>query len=171
MRKFLFLLFASLAACRTSDLGTCSGDTDCSANAICDLAQRVCVQTDAPQIANVSVTTPPGYTGPDGGSFFDTAGAPLGVSADITSRAGASVDPASACLRIAGESGACAHPGTAGAGSAFTFPLPRPAGAADGTSPLAFTITAASVTGHSSTSAAQQVYFDNQPPGITIAAD
>ncbi len=171
MRATLFLLCASLLACRTSDLGSCAADTDCSANAMCDLAQRVCVQTNAPQIANVSVTTPPGYSGLDGGLFFDTAGAPLGVSATITSRAGAAFDPATACLRITGESGACAHPGTAGTGGAFTFALPRPAGPADGTAPLAFTISAASASGHSATSAAQQVFFDDQPPGITIAGD
>lgn len=171
MRATLLLLCASSVACRTSDLGSCSRDTDCSANAICDLAQRACVQTDAPQIASVSVTTPPGYSGLDGGIWFDTAGAPLAVSAAITSRAGAAVDPASACLRIAGETGACAHPGTAGGADTFTFALPRPAGPATGTAPLAFTVSAANVTGHSSTSAAQQVYFDDQPPDITIASD
>src|ERR1700693_2696586 len=138
MRATLFLLCASLLACRTSDLGSCAADTDCSANAMCDLAQRVCVQTNAPQIANVSVTTPPGSSGPDGGLFSVTAGAPLDVSATIPSRAGAAFDPATACLRITGESGACAHPGTAGNGGAFTFALPRPAGPGGGSGAPAF---------------------------------
>src|SRR5437763_617538 len=121
MRPLLLLLGATLVACRTSDLGTCAADGDCSTNAICDLAQRVCVQTDAPQISSVCVSTPPGYSSVDGGTFFDTAGAPLAVSATIASRAGAAVDPASVCLKIAGETGACAHPGAAGGGNTFTF--------------------------------------------------
>ncbi|MGZ6125008.1 MAG: hypothetical protein ACXWLR_08605, partial [Myxococcales bacterium] len=170
MRATCLLLCASLLACQTSTLGTCAADADCSSNAICDLSLRACVQTDAPQISNVSVTTSPGYTAPDGGLFFDTAGAPLAVSATITSRSGAAVDPATACLRITGETGACAHPGSAGTGSTFTFPLPRPAGPADGTA-LGFTISAASASGHSSSSAVQQVYFDDQPPGISIVDD
>jgi hypothetical protein len=171
MRPLLLLLCATIFACRTSDLGTCAGDGDCSTNAICDLAQRVCVQTDAPEISNVAVTTAPGYSGLDGGIFFDTSGAPLAVSATIASRGGAAVDPASVCLKIAGETGACAHPGVAGTGNTFTFSLPRPAGPASGTSPLAFTVSAAAASGHVATSAAQNVYFDNQPPDISIASD
>lgn len=169
MRAACLLFCASLLACKTSDLGSCASDTDCSSNAICDGAQRVCVLTDAPQISNVAVTSTPGYSA-DGGLFFDTAGAPLAVSATITSRAGAAVDPASACLRITGETGACAHAGTAGGGDTFTFALPRPAGPADGT-PLGFAISAASASGHTATSATQQVYFDDQPPSISIVND
>ncbi|HTO96635.1 MAG TPA: hypothetical protein VMK66_06285, partial [Myxococcales bacterium] len=165
---FALLLFGSLAAgCPTSNLGSCGSDTDCSANAICDGANKVCVETDSPQITNVQVTTAPGFTAPDGGLFFDTAGAPLAVSATVTSRAGASVDPATVCLKVDG--GTCI-PGTAGASDAFTFALPRAAGPADGT-PLSFAISASSATGHSSTSPSQQVFFDDQPPSISVTAD
>jgi hypothetical protein len=170
MRATCLLLCASLLACRTSDLGSCASATDCSSNAICDGSRRVCVLTDAPQISNVSVTTTPAYAAPDGKMFFDTAGSPLSVSATITSRLGASVDASSACLRITGETGACAHPGAAGASDTFTFALPRLAGPADGT-PLGFSVFAASASGHSSSSAVQQIYFDDQAPSISIADD
>jgi hypothetical protein len=163
------LLLSALTACRISGLGNCSRDADCSAGAACDPAQRVCVPTDAPAFSNIAVSTPADYTDPNGRAFFDTAGPPLSVSATITGRAG--VDPATVCLRVAGESGACLHPGTAGSGNTFTFPLPRPSGSFDGTTPLDFTIAAASPTGRASTSAVQHVYFDNQPPAIAVAAD
>jgi hypothetical protein len=172
MRASLALLLCgSLAACKTSSLGACSSDTDCSSNAICDAAQRVCVETDAPQITNVSVTTPPGYTDPGNKLFFDTSGAPLSVSATITSRAGSSLDPASACLRVTGEpAGTCLHPGTAGASNVFTFSLARAAGPADGTV-VEFAVSASSTSGHPATSASQQIYFDDQPPSISIVDD
>ena len=109
------LLLLALTACRISSLGNCSTDADCSAGAGCDLAQRVCVPTDAPAFSDIAVSTPAGYTDPNGRAFFDTAGPPLSVSASISGRAG--VDPATVCLRIAGESGACLHPGTAGSGT------------------------------------------------------
>ena len=163
------LLLAALTACRISDLGSCTSDADCSGGAACDPAQRVCVPTDAPAFSDIAVTTAADYTNPSGRAFFDTAGSSLSVSATITGRAG--VDPATACLRVAGESGACPHPGAAGAGNAFTFSLPRPSGTFDGTTPLDFTIAATSPTGRASTSAVQQVYFDNQPPSIAVSPD
>jgi hypothetical protein len=166
---YTFLLLSALTACRISGLGNCSTDADCSAGAGCDLAQRVCVPTDSPAILDIAVSTPAGYTDPNGRAFFDTAGTPLSVSASISGRAG--VDPATVCLRIAGESGACLHPGTAGSGTTFTFALPRPSGSFSGTTPLDFTLAATSPTGRSSTSAVQHVYFDNQPPAIVVAAD
>jgi len=163
------LLLLALTACRISSLGNCSTDADCAAGAGCDLSQRVCVPTDAPAFSNIAVSTPAGYTDPNGRAFFDTAGPPLSVSASVSGRAG--VDPATVCLRIAGESGACLHPGTAGSGTTFTFALPRPSGSFNGTTPLDFTIAATSPTGRSSTSAVQHVYFDNQPPAIAVAGD
>src|SRR2546426_11949434 len=163
------LLLLALTACRISSLGNCSTDADCAAGAGGDLAQRVCVPTDAPAFSDIAVSTPAGYTDPNGRAFFDTAGPPLSVSASISGRAG--VDPATVCLRIAGESGACLHPGTAGSGNQFTFELPRPSGSFDGTTPLDFTISATSPTGRAATSAVQHVYFDNQPPAIEVAAD
>jgi len=165
----IVLLLLALTACRISGLCNCSTDADCAAGAGCDLAQRVCVPTDAPAFSNIAVSTPAGYTDPNGRAFFDTAGPPLSVSASISGRAG--VDPATVCLRIAGESGACPHPGSAGPGTTFTFALPRPSGSFNGTSPLDFTIAATSPTGRSSTSAVQHVYFDNQPPAIAVAGD
>jgi hypothetical protein len=167
--NLVMLLSASLFACRTSDLGTCSKESDCSPGAVCDLAARVCVATDAPSFSNIAVSTPAAFTDTNGRAFFDTTGGPLSVSASVTGRAG--VDPASVCLTVSGETGACAHPGTAGAGSTFTFSLPRPSGTFDGTTPLDFTISASSPTARQSTSAVQHVYFDNQPPAIAVASD
>src|SRR5437763_5287513 len=150
---FVVLLSASLFSCRTSDLGSCSKDGDCSAGAVCDLAARVCVATDAPSFSNVAVSTPAAFTDSNGRAFFDTTGGPLSVSASITGRAG--VDAATVCLAVSGETGACAHPGIAGAGNTFTFALPRPSGTFDGTAPLDFTIRASSPSGRQSTSAVQ----------------
>ena len=166
---FVVLLSASLLACRTSDLGGCSKEGDCSAGAVCDLAARVCVATDAPSFSNIAVSPPAAFTDSNGRAFFDTTGGPLSVSASIAGRAG--VDPATVCLTASGETGACAHPGIAGAGTTFTFPLPRPSGTYDGTTPLDFTISASSPSGRQSTTAVQHVYFDNQPPAIAVATD
>src|SRR5882724_4161972 len=110
----IVILCVSLAACRSSSLGACASDSDCASGAACDPAQRVCVATDAPAISSVAVTTPADYTEPQGRAFFDTPGPPLSVSATIAAQAG--VDASSVCLRISGETGACAHPGTAGSG-------------------------------------------------------
>src|SRR6267378_4075220 len=170
MRAISFLIVCvSLAACRTSSLGACASDSDCSGGAACDPTQRVCVATDAPGISSVAITTPADYTDPQGRGFFDTTGAPLSVSATVAGHPG--LDPSSVCLRIKGETGACAHPGTAGSGSTYAFTLPRPAAPLDGTAPLQFTITAASPAGHAVTSAAQNVYFDNRPPAVSVAPD
>jgi hypothetical protein len=172
----ILLAGLSLAACRTSSLGACAGDGDCASGASCDLALRVCVSTaapdgsipGAPQISNVAISTPAGFTSPDGSVYFDTSGTPLNISATITGPSG--VAAGSACLRIAGETGSCAHPGSAGAGDSYSFSLPRPS-SSDGTAPLEFTVTAASPSGIVGTSAVQRVYFDGQPPAISIAAD
>jgi len=169
MRASILALCATLAACRTSDLGSCSKDGDCASGAACDLAQRVCVATDAPRITGVTVVTPAGFTDANGRAFFDTAGAPLVISATVTGQP--SIDPATTCLRVQGETGACAHPGALQSGNSYVFSLPRPAGPSDGTSPLGFTVSADNPTGHVATSAAQQVFFDDQPPAISIAAD
>src|SRR2546428_331534 len=165
------LLLLALTACRISGLGNCSSDADCSPGAACDLAQRVCVPTDAPAFSNIAVSTGAGYTDPNGRAFFDTGGSPLSVSASISGRAG--VDPTTVCLRVAGESGACLHPGTAGSGNQFTFELPRPSGSFDGTTPLDFTISATSPTGRAATSAVQHVVaatrtIDGAPPTLAL---
>jgi hypothetical protein len=166
---FMVLLCASLFACRTSDLGSCSKEGDCSPGAVCDLAARACVATDAPSFSTIAVSTPAAFTDSNGRAFFDTTGGSLSVSATITGRAG--VDPATVCLTVSGETGFCAHPGIAGTGNTFTFTLPRPSGKLDGTRPADFTIIASSPSGRQSTSAVQHVYFDNQPPAITVATD
>src|SRR3981189_196666 len=163
----IVMVCVSLAACRSSSLGACASDSDCSSGAACDPAERVCVATDAPGISSVAVTTPADYTDPQGRAFFDTPGSPLSVSATIAGSAG--VNASSVCLKIAGETDPCPHPGTAGSGSTYAFTLPRPAAPSDGTTPLQFTITAASTTGHTVMSAAQNVYFDNQPPPLPAA--
>jgi hypothetical protein len=165
----IVILCVSLAACRSSSLGACASDSDCSSGAACDPAQRVCVATDAPGISSVAVTTRADYTDPQGRAFFDTPGSPLSVSATIAGPAG--VNASSVCLKINGETGPCAHLGTAGSGNTYAFTLPRPAAPSDGTTPLQFTITAASTSGHAVTSAAQNVYFDNQPPAVSVAPD
>ena len=165
----ILLLCIPLIGCPTSNLGSCSKDADCSPGAVCDPSARVCIATDAPSFSAIAVTTPAGFTDSTGRAFYDTAGSPLSVSASIAGRAG--VDPASVCLRLTDETGTCAHPGTAGSGNTFTFSLPRPSGAFDGTTPLDFTITASSPTARASTSAVQHVWFDNQPPSIAVAAD
>jgi len=162
------ILCVSLAACRSSSLGACASDGDCASGAACDPAQRVCVATDAPGISGVAVATPADYTDPQGRAFFDTPGPPLSVSASIAGTAG--VNASSVCLKISGETDPCPHPGT-GSGSTYVFTLPRPAAPFDGSTPLQFTITAASTSGHSLTSAAQNVYFDNQPPAVSVAPD
>src|SRR5467141_2547485 len=163
------ILCVSLAACRSSSLGACAGDSDCPSGAACDPAQRVCVATDAPGISSVGVTTPADYTDPQGRAFFDTPGSALSVSATIAGTAG--VNASSVCLKINGETDPCPHPGMAGTGNTYAFTLPRPAAPLDGTAPLQFTITAASPAGHAVTSAAQNVYFDNQPPAVSVAPD
>src|SRR5467141_290930 len=130
----IVILFVFLAACRSSSLGACASDSDCSSGAACDPAQRVCVATDAPGISSVAVTTPADYTDPQGRAFFDTPGSPLSVSATIAGTAG--VNAASVCLKINGESDPCPHPGMAGTGNTYAFTLPRPAAPSDGTTPL-----------------------------------
>ena len=172
------LLCAAAAACRTSSLGACSSDGDCASGATCDSVARVCVSSagpdgggfpDAPLITNVTISTPAGYTSPDGSAFFDTAGAPLAVAANVSGPAG--VTAGSVCLKVAGESGTCPHPGTQGSGTAYSFELPRGPSSSDGTTPLDFTITASSPSGHVGTSAVRHVFFDGQPPSVTVAAD
>src|SRR5467141_114186 len=163
------ILCVSLAACRSPSLGACAGDRDGPSGAACDPAQRVCVATDAPGISGVGVTTPADYTDPQGRAFFDTPGSALSVSATIAGTAG--VNASSVCLKINGETDPCPHPGMAGTGNTYAFTLPRPAAPSDGTTPLQFTITAASTSGHAVTSPAQDVYFDNQPPAVSVAPD
>src|SRR5207237_2235340 len=79
--------------------------------------------------------------------------------------------PTTVARRLDGEIGACLPPVTAGSENQFTCKRPRPSCPFDGTTPLDFTISATSPTGRAATSAAQHVYFDNQPPAIAVAAD
>jgi hypothetical protein len=51
------------------------------------------------------------------------------------------------------------------------FSFPRPTAPSDGTTPLQFTVLAASPSGAQSTSAPQLVYFDGLPPAISVAPD
>src|SRR5205823_3766622 len=106
------------------------------------------------------------------------AGASITVQATLAD--GAGVPAGSVCLRIAGETGACAHPGTAGASNAWTFTLPRPAGPQDGTAAFNYTVEAddalaASLSGASQAEhqlrSAQTLTFDYTPPTVTVSAD
>src|SRR5207244_8129746 len=144
-----------------------------------DPKEVVQVDRDAPQFSEVVIVTAPDLT-VNGRDFYDGGATPLQVNATVTD-GGAGVDAASVCLRIAGETGACAHPGTATGGSHYSFSLPRPTAAMDGTVPLDFTLTAddvlaAGLTGasqaeHQGQSAVQHVFFDNQPPAIAVTPD
>ena len=87
------ILCVSLAACRSSSLGACAGDSDCPSGAACDPAQRVCVATDAPGISSVAVTTPADYTDPQGRAFFDTPGSPLSVPSQLAAGRNPPVSP------------------------------------------------------------------------------
>src|SRR5207237_3087971 len=92
----------------------------------------------------------------------------------------AGVSAASVCLRVAGETGACAHPGTAGASNSYSFSFPRPAAPQDGATAFNFTLEAddslaATLTGASQAEhqqrTAQSVFFDYSGPIISVAAD
>src|SRR5438067_13468747 len=155
MRATILIACVALAACRTSSLGGCSQDTDCAAGSACDPSNHVCVMApDAPQISGIAILTAPDFTDPTGRAFFGEGPAPLTVGATVTGSAG--VDAASACLVVAGETGACAHAGATGGAGAFSFALPRPSAPFDG-QPLDFTISAASPAGHRGASAVQHV--------------
>jgi hypothetical protein len=137
------------------------------------------VDRDAPAFGSVTIMTTPDYLDPSGRTFYDSGAVPLTVVAVITD--GAGVPAAGTCLRVTGETGACAHSGTAGSANSFSFSLPRPSTPQDGSTPLEFTITAedalasglsgASLAEHQSSSAVQQVFFDNRPPSITVLPD
>jgi hypothetical protein len=141
-----------------------------------DPAEVIRVDRDAPAITAITIVTAADFTGSQ--RFFKGGGSPLSITASIADEAGIAAD--SVCLRVAGETGACAHPGTAGASNSFGFSLPRPGSGFDGTA-LTFTISAndsltATLTTaiqpeHQATSAPQQVFFDTTAPAITIAPD
>src|SRR5262249_7744030 len=140
MRATLVLiLIASLSACGTSSLGACPQDGECPSNAACDVSSRVCVLRQGPVITGVTFT-PAGFTNGSGTVFLGPGAGAVTVGATITDTDG--VAASSVCLRIAGETGGCAHPGTPGASNAWTFSLPRPAAPQDGTHALNFTLEA-----------------------------
>ena len=161
------VVFSIVAADRAGNAARLAGDP----------MELLRVDRDAPQISNAVVVTAPDYVSPAGRAYFVGGPNPLTVAAKIID--GAGVDGASVCLRVAGETAACPHPGTAGAGGAYTFSMPRNA-TSDGTAPVDFTVSAddalAASAGtfrpeHHAVSAAQHVYFDNAPPSVTIASD
>ena len=71
---------------------------------------------------------------------------------------------------LSGETGACAHPGTAGASDTYTFSLPRPSPPQDGSAPLDFTLEADDTAQHE-TRLPQSVFFDYQGPSISVTLD
>lgn len=155
--------------------GTCVGQPTsctppCPAGQQCISGICTSASTDAPRISAISILTAPDYTDPGGRAIFDSGPSPLSVRATIASATG--IDASSVCLRLAGESGTCAHPGSASpaGGQDFLFQLPRPAAAFDGTS-LDFVISASTTKGIASVSPVQHAYFDNQPPSVTVAGD
>jgi hypothetical protein len=143
-----------------------------------DPKQVIRADRDAPAITGITYT-PAGIIDASGHRVLGgPAGGSVTVNATITD--GAGVAPASACLRMAGETGACAHPGTAGAGNGWTFALPRPAAPQNGTTPFNFTLEAddtlaASLSGASQAEHqarfAQVVYFNYGLLSISIFPD
>jgi Big-like domain-containing protein len=124
------------------------------------------VDADAPQITAVTYAPAP-QSDPAGNLFFGTGG-DISVQATIADRSG--VDPASVCLRVSGETGACAHPGTAGAAGAWTFSLPRAAPPQDGTAPFTFAVEAADTQGNPA-HLDQTLFFDYTGPTVAVTVD
>src|SRR5205814_8400836 len=123
------LFFSRSARDKAGNAATLSGDA----------REVIRVDRDAPAISGLGYTPAPAFDDGAGHLFFG-AGASITVQATLAD--GAGVPAGSVCLRIAGETGACAHPGTAGASNAWTFTLPRPAGPQDGTAAFNYTVEA-----------------------------
>ncbi len=132
---------------------------------------------DAPLITNITV---PDYFDPSTGrAYYRTTPGPLAVMARITDFSG--VAGSTVCLRLTGETGAtCPHAGTAGPSNVWSFSIPRPSGTQDGTVSTDFTIfaddmLAGSLSGASKAehqgASVQHIYFDNQPPAVTVTSD
>ncbi len=123
---------------------------------------------DAPAISAVNYT-PAAVAGPSGHLLLGgPAGGSVMVRATLTDFSGVGA----ACLRLAGETGACLHPGARLISTTWTFTLPDPAPPQDGTVATSFTIQAddtlaAALSGPSKlehqASSAQTVYFDYGP--------
>ncbi len=179
--SFAIVLDDSVApAGKTSAVAYSLGAKDLAGNGATlagDPKELLRIDRDAPQITSIVISTAPDYLSPSGRPFFIGGTTPLRVSAQFSDAAG--LDASSICLRLPGETAACAHPGTASAGSSFDFSLPR-SSTGDGSTPVDFTLSAddslAATAGefraeHHAVSPAQHVFFDNAPPSISIFAD
>src|SRR5206468_2102528 len=95
------VIFSLSARDKAGNAATLSGDA----------REVIQIDRDPPALGAVTYTPAPSDDG--AGHLFFGAGPDITVTAAITDAAG--VEPASVCLRIAGETGACAHPGETGA--------------------------------------------------------
>ena len=141
-----------------------------------DPRQVVQADRDAPAFGVISYS-PAALAGPSGHLLFGgPAGNSVLVRATLTDFAGVGAT----CLRLAGETSACLHPGTRLiATNTWSFTLPDPAPPQDGTVATSFTLQAddtlaAALSGASKlehqASSVQTVYFDYGPT-IAIFAD
>ncbi len=141
-----------------------------------DPRQVIQADRDAPAITAISYS-PAALAGPSGHLLFGgPAGGSVLVRATLTDFAGVGAT----CLRLAGETSACLHPGTRLIGTnTWSFTLPDPAPPQDGTVATSFTLQAddtlaATLSGASKlehqASSVQTVYFDYGPT-IAIFAD
>jgi hypothetical protein len=162
------LAFQIVATDRAGNAATLSGDP----------REVIHADRDAPSITGISFT-PAGFTDAAGKIFIGgPAGAQVVVQATITD--GAGVAASSVCLRIAGETAACPHPGTNTSGNIWSFNFNRPGPGQDGSSPFNFTLEAddslaAGLSGASKAEhqqrSAQTVYFDYSGPSIAVSPD
>lgn len=127
----------------------------------------------APRVTNVTVTTAADLA--QGPGYYKGTGAAIAASAAIQDPSG--IDPASVCLRLPGEAGACQHTGIDQGNGTWTFSFPRPGASPplDGSTPYTFTVSAADLvasqgSGHVG-SGNGGLYFDNVGPAVAIPAD
>ena len=154
--------------------------TDAAGN-LATSAVSLNVDDKAPLIETIALTTAADFTRvSDSRKFYKAGAGTLTVTAKLTDASGI-VSP---CLKVlsGGTPGACVAGSPAARRHSYTFLLPRSAGAGqDGSAPVQFVITSndgltASAAGgevarHQAQSAAQDVYFDDVAPVITLSAD
>jgi hypothetical protein len=158
MRIALLLSILSLAACRTSNLGTCSSDAQCAAGSTCDSANAVCVDRSPPVITLQT----------DGRTTLYTAGQTDTVAAQITD-APSGVQDSSVALQIPGHAPVA---GAAGAPGVYTFPVAIDDSivAAGASATLAFQIVATDRAGNVATLSGdprEVIRADRDAPSIT----
>ena len=154
--------------------------TDAAGNVATVTGGAIQVDNRAPQFGSITLVTHDDDQLPDGGHLFLADGGPIAYSAQVSDSSGV----AAVCARLSSESGgACPHPATTVDGGLWSFSLPRPgtATALDGTVATNWTLAAddalaAGLSGpakviHQASTPGDPLFFDNQPPAITIPAD